>query len=101
VPRETIYWDKQLKPMTGGKWNLASTNPEYRRVAEYTKGNLRVLTEWLGLVHSHDEQNRPLIFRTCVYIDGDLDEIAAWYADEAEATAGHVVECLKRKGKVK
>jgi hypothetical protein len=94
------YWDKQRKPLTADAWVKKLIDPDYRRIADYSKGDLRVLTEWMGFEHSHDHIGRPLIFRTLVYVDATLANEVRWYATEPEAAAGHVDVCMKREGRL-
>jgi hypothetical protein len=94
------YWDKQRKPLTADAWVKKLIDPDYRRVADYSKGDLRVLTEWMGFAHGRDVLGRPEIFRTLVYLNDTIDDVGGWYATEPEAAAGHVMVCMRREGRV-
>ena len=103
-----LYFDRQGRPITLREWTKRFQDPAYKIVArtEFPDGRL-VSTVWLGIVHWHQTDYRPIIFETMVFgpepstkvtlSSGQTmdypDEHCERYATEAEALAGHERIC--------
>ena len=67
-----------------------------RRVADSTVGNVRVSTVFLGIDHSFDPGDPPLLFETLIFggqHDGEMWRYETW--DEAEAGHARAVQLVE------
>lgn len=90
------FFDKEGKAISFFEWLMYRDYPEYCRVALDAVGPFEISTVWLGLNHSHREDQPPLIFETMLFTDDAHDECHRWSSLEA-AQQGHaqLVEKLK------
>lgn len=81
------YYGRDGTPMAFEKWAESFGEPEAKRVARTTVGEVNVSTVWLGLDHSFGG-GPPLIFETMIF--GGRHSEEQWrYSTEEEALTGH------------
>ena len=72
------------------------SDPAYKIVKQETLPDGRFLsTVWLGLDHSFNQNEKPIIFETMLFGQNGNEEDAARYSTEAEAILGH--EAMKAR----
>lgn len=104
----SLYFDRQLKPITQAEWmRLANDDPKYRVVeqTEVVIGGGKVSTVWLGLDHGFDhgfggEPRPPIVFESLYFnADGEPGDDQERYASEEEARQGHAKMVARYGGK--
>jgi hypothetical protein len=85
------YYARDGSPLTMAEWMHLHGDPDYKRVALETVGDVEVSTVWLGLNHEWDDTRPPRYFETMLFgaLDDD-DEVRCWrWTSEEAAVAGH------------
>lgn len=103
-----MYYDKEGKTIDILQWVVLFEDRKYAIVDHTIIGTIRVSTCWIGttllpMTLEQTEENRPLIFETCLFSEGK-SQVVCRYATEEQAKEGHlravdVILNLKEKEK--
>ncbi len=88
---DSMYFDRDGKPMSQQDWNTRFHDLDYKRVAVHKRGDMleeMVSTVWVGMDMGFT-RGLPIIFETMVFGYGDWDQFQTRYATEKEALIGH------------
>jgi hypothetical protein len=84
-----MWYDRAGAPISMDEWVRLLGNPEYKRVAEDTVGDVWVSTIWLGLNHNWYPSGVPLLFETMLWRGTEIVRDPTRYHSEEAALAGH------------
>lgn len=84
------FYDRDGQPITAERWAQLRRDMTYRRIAQdaLQDGRVYVSTVLLGYDMCMGEGDRPMIFETMVWANGEAVE-QVHYATAEEAIAGH------------